>query len=83
MLSNGKIAKLQDEQKQLEEQMAAHNPSDFVGLNEINMQVEAVRSHIDELEMEWPRKERDCRGIGQAFWLITSSVEEIFSATES
>lgn len=51
-----KIAKLQDEQKQLEEQMAAHNPSDFVGLNEINMQVEAVRSHIDELEMEWLEK---------------------------
>lgn len=57
-----KIAKLQDEQKQLEEQMAAHNPSDFVGLNEINMQVEAVRSHIDELEMEWLEKSEIVEG---------------------
>lgn len=57
-----KIAKLQDEQKQLEEQMAAHNPSDFVGLNEINMQVEAVRSHIDELEMEWLEKSEIAEG---------------------
>ena len=57
-----KIAKLQDEQKQLEEQMAAHNPSDFVGLNEINMQVEAVRSRIDELEMEWLEKSEIVEG---------------------
>ena len=57
-----KIAKLQDEQKQLEEQMAAHNPRDFVGLNEINMQVEAVRSHIDELEMEWLEKSEIVEG---------------------
>lgn len=57
-----KIAKLQDEQKQLEEQMAAHNPSDFVGLNAINMQVEAVRSHIDELEMEWLEKSEIVEG---------------------
>lgn len=57
-----KIAKLQDEQKQLGEQMAAHNPSDFVGLNEINMQVEAVRSHIDELEMEWLEKSEIVEG---------------------
>ncbi|WP_311375628.1 ABC-F family ATP-binding cassette domain-containing protein [Alloscardovia omnicolens] len=57
-----KIAKLQDEQKQLEEQMAAHNPSDFVGLNEINMQVEAVRSHIGELEMEWLEKSEIVEG---------------------
>ena len=57
-----KIAKLQDEQKQLEEQMATHNPSDFVGLNEINMQVEAVRSHIDELEMEWLEKSEIVEG---------------------
>ncbi|MDK8073958.1 ABC-F family ATP-binding cassette domain-containing protein [Alloscardovia omnicolens] len=57
-----KIAKLQDEQKQLEEQMAAHNPSDFVRLNEINMQVEAVRSHIDELEMEWLEKSEIVEG---------------------
>lgn len=57
-----KIAKLQDEQKQLGEQMAAHNPSDFMGLNEINMQVEAVRSHIDELEMEWLEKSEIVEG---------------------
>ncbi|WP_454893652.1 ABC-F family ATP-binding cassette domain-containing protein [Alloscardovia omnicolens] len=57
-----KIAKLQDEQKQLEEQMATHNPSDFVGLNEINMQVEAVRSRIDELEMEWLEKSEIVEG---------------------
>lgn len=57
-----KIAKLQDEQKQLGEQMAAHNPSDFVGLNEINMQVEAVRSHIGELEMEWLEKSEIVEG---------------------
>lgn len=57
-----KIAKLQDEQKQLEEQMAAHNPSDFVGLNEINMRVEAVRSRIDELEMEWLEKSEIVEG---------------------
>ena len=42
--------------------MAAHNPSDFVGLNEINMQVEAVRSHIDELEMEWLEKSEIVEG---------------------
>ena len=48
-----KLAKLEDRKAQIEEQMAAHDPSDFVGLNELNVQLQAVADEKDELEMEW------------------------------
>ena len=33
--------------------MAAHDPSDFAGLNDLNQQLQAVADESDSLEMEW------------------------------
>ena len=48
-----KLAKLEARKSEIEEQMATHDPSDFVGLNELNGQLQAVADEKNELEMEW------------------------------
>ena len=48
-----KLAKLEDQKADLEAQMAAHDPSDFVGLNKLNEQLTAVNTESDGLEAEW------------------------------
>lgn len=48
-----KLAKLEERRDALEVQMAGHDPSDYVGLGELNAQVQEVRGQIEELELEW------------------------------
>ena len=48
-----KLAKLEEQKADLEAQMAAHDPSDFEGLNAINQQAQAVTAESDDLEAEW------------------------------
>ncbi|MBW3080219.1 ABC-F family ATP-binding cassette domain-containing protein [Bifidobacterium sp. 79T10] len=48
-----KLAKLEEQKKDLEERMAAHDPSDYEGLNKLNGQLKAVADESDELTMEW------------------------------
>ncbi|WP_418969491.1 ABC-F family ATP-binding cassette domain-containing protein [Alloscardovia omnicolens] len=57
-----KIAKLQEESERVEADMATHDPSDFVGLNELNSALEEARSQIEELEMEWLEKSEIVEG---------------------
>ena len=33
--------------------MAAHDPSDYVGLNELNGQLQALTTESEDLEAEW------------------------------
>lgn len=48
-----KLAKLEDQKADLEAQMAAHDPSDYEGLNKLNEQLNAIISESDDLEAEW------------------------------
>ena len=48
-----KLAKLEEQKKDLEEQMAAHDPSDYEGLNKLNEQLKAASDESEELTLEW------------------------------
>jgi ATPase subunit of ABC transporter with duplicated ATPase domains len=48
-----KLAKLEDQKADLEQQMAAHDPSDYEGLGKLNDQLQAVADESEELELEW------------------------------
>ena len=48
-----KLATLEEQQADLEAQMAAHDPSDYEGLNKLNEQLTAVNTESDDLEAEW------------------------------
>ena len=48
-----KLARLEETKAELEAKMAAHDPSDYAGLNDLNQQLQAVADETDELEMEW------------------------------
>ena len=48
-----KLAKLEERKTELEAQMAAHDPSDYEGLNKLNEQLTAVNTESDNLEAEW------------------------------
>ena len=48
-----KLAKLEEQKTNLEAQMAAHDPSDYEGLNKLNEQLTAVNTESDDLEAEW------------------------------
>ncbi|KAB7790264.1 ABC-F family ATP-binding cassette domain-containing protein [Bifidobacterium leontopitheci] len=48
-----KLAKLEETKADLEAQMAAHDPSDYEGLNKLNQQLQAVNDESGDLEAEW------------------------------
>ena len=48
-----KLAKLEEQKADVESQMAAHDPSDYEGLNKLNEQLQAVTHESESLEMEW------------------------------
>ncbi|MBM6700242.1 ABC-F family ATP-binding cassette domain-containing protein [Bifidobacterium pullorum subsp. saeculare] len=48
-----KLAKLEEQKADLEAQMAAHDPADYEGLNQLNSQVQAIAGESDDLEAEW------------------------------
>ncbi|NEG55065.1 ATP-binding cassette domain-containing protein [Bifidobacterium sp. SMA15] len=48
-----KLDKLEEQKADLESRMAAHDPSDYEGLNELNGRLKAVADESDELTMEW------------------------------
>nr|WP_026644707.1 ABC-F family ATP-binding cassette domain-containing protein [Bifidobacterium sp. AGR2158] len=48
-----KLEKLATQQEELEAQMAAHDPSDYTGLNELNAKLQALTTESDGLEAEW------------------------------
>ena len=48
-----KLAKLEAQKSQIEAQMAAHDPSDFVGLNELNEELQKNAQETSDLEEEW------------------------------
>lgn len=48
-----KLEKLETQQEELEAQMAAHDPSDYTGLNELNAKLQALTTESDGLEAEW------------------------------
>ncbi|UBZ04632.1 ABC-F family ATP-binding cassette domain-containing protein [Bifidobacterium pseudolongum] len=48
-----KLEKIATQKEQLEAQMAAHDPSDYVGLNELNGQLQALTTESEGLEAEW------------------------------
>ncbi|AIZ15763.1 ABC transporter ATP-binding protein [Bifidobacterium pseudolongum PV8-2] len=48
-----KLEKIATQKEQLEVQMAAHDPSDYAGLNELNGQLQALAAESDGLEAEW------------------------------
>lgn len=48
-----KLEKLETQKEALEQQMAAHDPSDYAGLNELNGQLQALTAESDGLEAEW------------------------------
>ena len=48
-----KLAKLEEEKSQIEAQMAAHNPSDFVGLQSLNEDLQKNEQETSALEDEW------------------------------
>ena len=48
-----KLAKLEEQKADVELQMAAHDPSDYEGLNKLNEQLQAVTDESESLEMEW------------------------------
>ncbi|MFC0265941.1 ABC-F family ATP-binding cassette domain-containing protein [Alloscardovia macacae] len=57
-----KMDKLADEIKKIDEQMAAADPSDFVGLGKLNEQRDAVQAEISALEAEWLEKSEIVEG---------------------
>lgn len=48
-----KLDKLKEEKAGIEASMAAHDPSDFVGLGELTGQVQDIDAQREELEIEW------------------------------
>lgn len=48
-----KLAKLEEQKADMESQMAAHDPSDYEGLNKLNEQLQAIADESESLEMEW------------------------------
>ena len=48
-----KLAKLEEEKSELETRMAAHDPSDYAGLNEMNVRLQTIAEEIEPLELEW------------------------------
>ena len=48
-----KLAKLEEQKNALEADMAAHDPSDYEGLNKLNQQLKAIADESDELTAEW------------------------------
>ena len=48
-----KLDKLEEQKADLEAQMAAHDPSDYEGLNKLNEQLQTVTDESESLEMEW------------------------------
>ena len=48
-----KLAKLEEQKTQLEQQMAEHDPSDYEGLNALNQQLQSIAEESETLEMEW------------------------------
>ena len=48
-----KLAKLEEEKSELEAAMAAHDPSDYAGLNEMNVRLQAIAEETEPLEAEW------------------------------
>ena len=48
-----KLTKLEEEKSQIEAQMAAHNPSDFVGLQSLNEDLQKNEQETSALEDEW------------------------------
>ena len=48
-----KLAKLEEQKADVEAQMAAHDPSDYEGLNKLNEQLQVVADESESLEMEW------------------------------
>ena len=48
-----KLAKLADQRKELERQMAEHDPGDYQGLNVLNSKLKDLTEQSDQLEEEW------------------------------
>lgn len=48
-----KLAKLESERSDIEARMAAHDPSDYAGLNDLNTRLQAINDDIEPLELEW------------------------------
>lgn len=48
-----KLEKIATQKEQIEAQMAAHDPSDYAGLNELNGQLQELAAESDGLEAEW------------------------------
>lgn len=48
-----KLAKLAEQKDRLEDQMAAHDPSDYSGLGELSQKQQALVQEIEELELRW------------------------------
>lgn len=48
-----KLEKLEEEKNEIEQKMANHDPSDFVGLQELNEKLQANQSESSALEEEW------------------------------
>lgn len=48
-----KLEKLEEEKSEIEQKMASHDPSDFVGLQELNEKLQANQSESSALEEEW------------------------------
>ena len=48
-----KLAKLADQRKDLERQMAEHDPGDYQGLNELNSKLKDLTGQSDQLEEKW------------------------------
>ena len=48
-----KLAKLEDQKSNIESQMASHDPSDFVGLQALNEELQQNAQETSDLEEEW------------------------------
>ena len=48
-----KLVKLEEEKSELETRMAEHDPSDYAGLNEMNVRLQAIAEEAEPLELEW------------------------------
>ena len=48
-----KLSKLEEEKSELETRMAEHDPSDYAGLNEMNVRLQAIAEEAEPLELEW------------------------------
>ncbi|MFR0589326.1 ABC-F family ATP-binding cassette domain-containing protein [Bifidobacterium apri] len=57
-----KLAKLEESRADIEAKMAAHDSSDFAGLNELNTQLTAVNDEKDALEAEWLELSEELEG---------------------